>query len=194
MVYIIPSQYTTEEIKNKYNVTYEYIKENFDNCNFISGFWGGVTIDTYRKESIDKHFKEMKWFKFYLKIANMYSELSKDPRTKVGAIIVSNDFGKILSVGYNGWAKGEPDVPDSLDVGGHGTVHAEFNCMIKLDNKNQYPNSYMFININPCKVCARGIVNLGMIKTLVYERDYRDTSGLEILRKAGIKVKKINLI
>jgi dCMP deaminase len=179
MVYIVPLQYTTEEIKNKYNVTDEYVVENFK---------------TYTKDEVDKHFKEMKWFKFYLKIANMYSDLSKDPRTKVGAIIVSSDFGKILSVGYNGWAKGEPDIPDSLDVGGHGTVHAEFNCMIKLDNKNQYPNSYMFININPCRVCARGIVNLGMINTLVYEKEYRDTSGLEILTKANIKVKKINLI
>jgi dCMP deaminase len=133
--------------------------------------------------------KEKEWFEFYMDIANKYASKSKDPRLKVGAIIIPEDFSKILAVGYNGWEKGGQNVPDSLEPGGSGTVHGEINCLLKFSDYN-YDNCYMFCTHSCCKVCARAIVNFGKISCFVYEEEYRDTSGLDILRDRGIKVIK----
>lgn len=136
--------------------------------------------------------KENRWHQFYMKIAFSYADLSKDPRTKVGSIIVPKDFSKILSVGYNGWAKGEDDIPDSLEPGKSGTVHSEINCMIKFSDYFQ-SDCYLYCTHSPCKVCSRAIVNFDKISCLVYNQEYRDIDGLKILENAGIKVIKIDV-
>lgn len=129
------------------------------------------------------------WHKFHINIAKQYASLSKDPRLKVGAILVPHDFSKILSVGYNGWEKGGTNQPDSLDEGKSGAVHAECNCLIKACVPNE--DCYLYCSHSTCRVCARMVVNFGKITHFVYEVDYRDTSGLDILKNSGIQVVKI---
>jgi dCMP deaminase len=130
--------------------------------------------------------------RIYMNLAKDFAYFSKDDRLKVGAVLVSKDLEKVLGIGYNGWEKGGPDIPDSTEPGKTGTVHAEINCMLKVDNKLLYPGSCMIMTHNPCKVCARSIVNFGIVGTLIYEEEYRDTSGLDILRKAGINCEKMD--
>jgi len=45
----------------------------------------------------------------------------------------------------------------------------------------------MFITLSPCRMCAKAIVNAG-IETVVYDEQYRDTSGLKILTDSGVSV------
>lgn len=129
------------------------------------------------------------WHKFHINIAKQYASLSKDPRLKVGAILVPHDFSKIYSVGYNGWEKGGTNEPDSTEMGKSGAVHAEINCLIKACMPAE--NCYLYCSHSCCRVCARGIVNFGKITHFVYEEEYRDTSGLDILRASGIQVVRI---
>jgi dCMP deaminase len=130
------------------------------------------------------------WDKFYMNIAKQYASLSKDTNLKVGCIIVPRDFSKIISVGYNGWEKGGTNQRDSMEEGKSGAVHAEINCMLKAcsDNIN---NCYMYSSHSACRICARAIVNFGRISHFIYETDYRDISGLDILRERGIAVIKL---
>lgn len=130
------------------------------------------------------------WHKFYLNIAKQYASLSKDPRLKVGVLLVPNDFSKIVSVGYNGWEKGGTNEPDSLDAGMSGAVHGEINCMLKACGDG-IKDCYMYSSHSCCRICARAIVNFNRISHFIYETDYRDTSGLDILRARGIRVIKI---
>ena len=48
----------------------------------------------------------------------------------------------------------------------------------------------MYVTLSPCKMCAKAIIN-GGIEEVIYEEEYRDTSGIELLKKTGIKVKKL---
>ena len=43
----------------------------------------------------------MKWYKRFLDLAQHMSSFSKDPSTKVGAVIF-DDSNRIVSMGYNG--------------------------------------------------------------------------------------------
>jgi dCMP deaminase len=140
---------------------------------------------------VDVSHKEMEMHRFYLDLAKSYATFSKDPRLQVGSIVVSNNFEKILGVGYNGWEKGGQNIPDNPEPGAGGAVHAEVNALIKMDLKLLYPNSYLYCTHSSCKVCARTIINSGCIGTFVYAEDYRN-SGVDILRKSGIRVLKIN--
>ena len=45
---------------------------------------------------------------------------------------------------------------------------------------------------SPCKDCSKLILQSG-IKRLVYIQDYKDTSGLDFLKEAGIEIKKYDL-
>jgi dCMP deaminase len=123
-------------------------------------------------------------------IARTVAERSYDPRLKVGAIIVSDDNTRLLSLGYNGNYRGGPNIPDSEEPGQSGLIHAEANCIIKCDyNFNR--KKIMYATHSPCIQCAKLIVNAG-ISELVYDSEYRDTTGLNILQSCGIVVKRFS--
>ena len=48
------------------------------------------------------------WDIKFLKLAQHVSDWSKDPSTKVGAVVVDKD-NRIVSIGYNGFPKGVQD-------------------------------------------------------------------------------------
>lgn len=123
-----------------------------------------------------------------MSVARTIALRSIDPRHKVGAIIVNEAGTQVLTVGYNGDYRGGPNVVESLTPGESGTIHAEINALIKLDYN--YPQrKVMYLTLSPCRMCAKSIVNAG-IDEVVYGDEYRETSGLDILREAGVKVRK----
>jgi len=126
------------------------------------------------------------WASFALTIAKR----SIDPRYKVGAIVVSVDNTQVLSIGYNGDQAGGSNQVDSLEPGQSGCIHAEINALIKLDYNNPKKKK-MYVTLSPCKMCAKSMVNAN-IDEVVYLTEYRDTSGLEILRDSGINVRKFD--
>ena len=124
------------------------------------------------------------WHHTWMKIAHTIAERSYDERLKVGAIIVSSDNTQILALGYNGNARGLPNVSDSDVPGGSGFIHAEANSLIKLDFNNP-KKKIMYVTHSPCRQCAKMIVNAN-IDRIVYDQLYRDRSGIELLEQCGI--------
>lgn len=122
-------------------------------------------------------------------IAEEMAKRSADPRLKVGCIIVSetNDF--VEGIGYNGDERGGTNLPDGDEPGQSGFVHAEINALIK--RVRSYEPARMYVTHSPCVVCARAIINAGGILDVFYKHEYRDTQGIELLRKADVHVHHI---
>jgi dCMP deaminase len=120
--------------------------------------------------------------------AQALARRSLDPRFQVGAVIVTDDNTQVLAVGYNGDQRGGSNQVESEEPGCSGFIHAEINALIKCDYNNP-KRKVMYLTLSPCRQCAKAIVN-GGISEVVFNAEYRDASGLEILSSAGIKVRK----
>ena len=126
------------------------------------------------------------WNKIWMKMAETIALRSHHSEFKVGALIVTSDNTQVLSLGYNGNAAGMSNVPQSEAPGCSGLLHAEINALLKLDYNNP-KDKVMYLTLSPCEYCAKAIVNSG-IKRVVYRDEYRDQTGINILRSVGIKV------
>lgn len=111
-----------------------------------------------------------KWDLRFLEMARNAASWSKDPSTKVGAIIVDDDK-RVISVGYNGFPKGVSDDErlDDREEKYKMIVHAERNALLfaNKDVKNCSIYTYPFM---PCSVCAGMIIQAG-IKRVVTVRN-----------------------
>lgn len=131
----------------------------------------------------------------YLRIAETVALRGTCNRLKVGAIIVNN--GCIVAEGYVGAPSHLPHCLDvgckeGTDGGCKRTVHAELNAIIKsAKHGHKVQGGTIYCTHSPCAVCGASIINAG-IKRVVYREDYRDTSTIEALRGAGIKVEQKN--
>lgn len=130
------------------------------------------------------------WHETWMSIAKTVAERSYDTRLKVGAIIVSDDNTRLLALGYNGNYRGGPHAPESVDPGASGFIHAEVNALVKCDyNFNR--KKIMYLTHSPCNQCSKLIVNAN-ISEVIYDSEYRDTSGLSILKACGIVVNRFS--
>ncbi len=113
-------------------------------------------------------------------------EVSKCKDRGVSCLICSNDLHQIYSIGINGGAKGL-DVECLCEVGDkYSCIHAEANALIKLNARDH--DKIMICSLAPCSQCASMIINEpGGFAEVWYIDKYHDTSGLELLQKAGIK-------
>jgi dCMP deaminase len=134
--------------------------------------------------------KQKKYDKAYLRIASEWSKLSYCQRKKVGAIIVRDRM--IISDGYNGTPSGfENCCEDENGETNWYVLHAEANAILKVAGSTQScDNATLYITLSPCKECSKLIHQSG-IKRVVYQNGYRDTSGIDFLVKAGVKVNQI---
>ena len=128
------------------------------------------------------------WDKVWSDVAKSISERSYDSRYQVGALVVTSDNTQVLSVGYNGNYSGGPNVAESENPGESGFIHAEINCLLKMDYNNP-KKKIMYLTLSPCRMCAKAIVNAG-ISEVVFLDEYRDTSGLEILKESGVSFRR----
>ncbi len=128
------------------------------------------------------------WDDIWMSVAHTISQRSIDPRYQVGAIIVSDDNTQLLALGYNGNYKGGPNSVESLNPGESGLIHAEQNALIKLDYNNP-KRKKMYVTLSPCSHCAKMIVNAN-IEEVVYAEEYRDTTGIDIMKTAGVSVRR----
>lgn len=113
------------------------------------------------------------------------AKLSKCDERKVAAIITDKDLSQIYSIGLNGGPKGLVDCMCSLP-GKYGCVHAEINALIKCHSIQ--PDKVMFVTLSPCIQCAAAIINApGGFSAVYYMEQWKDTTGIELLKNAGIK-------
>jgi len=123
----------------------------------------------------------------YMDFANLISRRSTCQRLQVGTVITTTDFRKVLAVGYNGNASGLPNTCDREQPGNCGCLHSEENAVINCDAPRQ-TEKYVFVTHLPCAMCAKRLINLGNVKRVHYQNDYRNTDSIELLRSVGIEV------
>ena len=134
----------------------------------------------------------------HMKVAEVYAELSSARRLHVGAIIVKDD--RIISIGYNGTPTGWDNNCENYvyDDNGHislktkpEVLHAETNAIAKLAKfDGSGSDSVLFVTHAPCLDCAKLVFQAG-ISSVYYRNSYRDSTGVDFLIKAGVKVEKI---
>ena len=124
------------------------------------------------------------WDQTWMEVAHVIALRSYDKRYKVGAVVVSDDNTQLLSLGYNGNYAGGPNEAESEMPGESGFLHAEINALLKLDYNNP-KRKKMYLTLSPCQMCAKAVVNAG-IDEVIYDEEYRDTRGIEILKSSGV--------
>jgi dCMP deaminase len=131
--------------------------------------------------------KKNKYDKAYLRIAKEWSKLSYCKRKQVGAIIVRDRM--IISDGYNGTPSGFENCCEEEDgLTKWYVLHAEANAILKVASSTQScEGATLYITLSPCKDCSKLIHQSG-IKRVVYHEEYKDCSGIDFLRKAGVEV------
>lgn len=135
---------------------------------------------------MSKHHKRIQVFKDF---TNSLATLSSCTEGQVAAIITDKALTQVYSIGINGGPKG---LADCLCVTGskYGCIHAEINALIKCNEHTAA--KVMFVTLSPCKPCATAIINApGGFETVYYFKDWKDPSGINLLKKAGIDVIRI---
>ena len=115
-----------------------------------------------------------KWDTRFMKLAREISTWSKDPSSKIGAVIV-NDDRRILATGYNGFPKGIGDTEERLNDREQKyprIVHAEMNALMNaLYNGVSVKNATIYVYGLPvCPECTKSIISAG-IKRIVISPD-----------------------
>ena len=132
--------------------------------------------------------KQLKYDKAYLKMALEWGKLSHCKRKQVGALIVKDRM--IISDGFNGTPSGFDNCcEDKEGLTKWEVLHAEANAILKVASSTQSAKgSTLYITLSPCTQCSKLIHQAG-IKRVVYAKNYRDSSGIDFLEKAGVELK-----
>lgn len=145
----------------------------------------------------------LSWEDYFMSVALLTAQRSKDPNTQVGACIV-DDQRRIVGLGYNGMPRGLHD--DSMpwakqnkyDV--HNkyvyVTHAEVNAI--LNSKGSYSSHVnggtLYASLFPCEHCTKKIIQAGIKKVVYLEDKYHTTDGCcasrAMLRCAKVEVQE----
>ena len=128
----------------------------------------------------------------YLKMAMIWSQNSYCKRRQVGALIVKDKM--IISDGYNGTPSGFENIcEDENNQTKPYVLHAEANAITKVAKSgNSSEGSTLYVTSSPCLECSKLIIQAG-IKRVVFTESYRLEDGINLLKRANIEVKQVEL-
>lgn len=136
----------------------------------------------------------------YMDTVKIYSRMSKAIRKKVGACLVTT-HGVVIPA-YNGTPSGmdnncEEDkgydelTQSQILVTKPEVIHAELNCILKAAKEGvSVVDSTVYVTLSPCVQCAAMMIQSG-VRRLVFCEQYRDDSGIILLKTAGIAVEQL---
>ena len=127
----------------------------------------------------------------YIRMARIWAENSYCHRRQVGALVVKDKM--IISDGYNGTPSGFENIcEDDNNITKPYVLHAEANAITKLArSNNNSEGATLYVTASPCLECSKLIIQSG-IKRVVYAEKYRLTDGIDLLKRAGVKVEYMN--
>ena len=126
----------------------------------------------------------------YLEMAEIWAQNSYCKRRKVGALLVKDRM--IISDGYNGTPSGFENICEEDGVTKPYVLHAEANAITKVAKSgNSSEGATLYVTASPCLECSKLIIQPG-IKRVVYRDEYRLTDGIDLLRRAGIEVERVD--
>ncbi|MBQ3722491.1 MAG: dCMP deaminase family protein [Bacteroidales bacterium] len=133
----------------------------------------------------------MKFDQRYMEMASVWAKNSYCKRLQVGALIVKDKM--IISDGYNGTPSGFENIcEDESGATKPYVLHAEANAITKVAKSgNSSEGATLYVTASPCLECSKLIIQSG-IRRVVYRDEYRLTDGIDLLRRAGIEVVKVD--
>lgn len=148
---------------------------------------------------MSKRTNYLSWDEYFMGIALLSAQRSKDPNTQVGACVV-NDRNRIVGIGYNGFPAGcsDDDFPWEREGGFMDTkypfvCHAELNAIL---NSNPFgQGSRIYVALFPCNECAKVIIQSGIREVIYLSDKYADTESVQASKKmlshTGITCRKM---
>jgi len=140
---------------------------------------------------------DVKWDNRMMALAEHVAEWSKDPSTKVGAVIMRGDR-TVASMGYNGFPRGVMDQIDryaNREVKYTMVVHAEANAIVAA--AGSVSGMTIYCTLFPCCECAKLIIQSGLrevvVKSLEKNERYYDsmTTSQKMFREAGVILREV---
>ena len=138
------------------------------------------------------------WDEYFMGVAMLAAQRSKDPSTQVGACIVDKN-NIIISTGYNGLPIGCSDDEYSWERVGDDTkyqyvVHAELNTILNAMGKS-LRGSRLYVSLFPCNECAKAIIQSGIEEVIYLSDKYADTpstrTSRRMLASAGVSTRQL---
>lgn len=148
----------------------------------------------------DKRRDYISWDEYFMGVALLAAQRSKDPNTQVGACIV-DEQNRILSTGYNGFPHGcsDDDFPWNRDESLGETkyqfvVHAELNAILNSRGKT-LAGAKVYVGLFPCNECAKAIIQAGLSEVVYLSDKYHNTpstvASRRMLESAGVKLTQL---
>jgi dCMP deaminase len=114
--------------------------------------------------------RELKWDTFFLNLAHAYGMQSKDPSSKVGAVIADDNMQ--ISQGYNGFPKGcldNKEIYEDRERKYLRVIHAEINAIIHADRPLY--GTTLYCTLPPCCQCSAVIIQSGIKRVVTFYPD-----------------------
>ena len=146
-----------------------------------------------------KREKYISWDQYFMGVALLSAQRSKDPNTQVGACIVNSEH-RIVGVGYNGFPAGcgDDSLPweregEYLDTKYPFVVHAELNAILNSKTAS-LEGSTVYVTLFPCNECTKALIQKRIGKVVYMDDKYHETDTAEAARRmldaAGVKYER----
>jgi dCMP deaminase len=146
-----------------------------------------------------KRLDYLSWDQYFMGVALLSAQRSKDPNTQVGACIVDRRE-RIVGIGYAGFPTGcsDDDLPWSregapLETKYPYVCHAELNAILNR-NSADLTGCTIYTTLFPCSECAKAIVQSGLTEVVFLSDKYResdsDKAAAIMFRLAGVQTRK----
>jgi dCMP deaminase len=152
---------------------------------------------------------QVKWDRRFLLLAKEVSRWSKDPSTRVGAVI-TDDLGRVLSTGFNGFPRGVLDAEErylNRDEKYKFIVHAEVNACLLAGERARGGSLYVYPSFaipNVCHECAKVVIQAGIKRVVGFTPSGEDRQRAKrwedsirhaeiMLTEAGVRIVEISL-
>lgn len=145
----------------------------------------------------------LSWDEYFMGIALITSLRSKDPSSKVGAVIV-NHKNHIVGTGYNGFIAGADESSFSWNREGDWlqtkypyVVHAEANAILSSTTSNM-EDCRIYSTLYPCNECAKKIAQKA-IKEVIYlsekhNREEFHIASVKIFEASGVYTRQLKML
>ncbi|XP_781375.3 deoxycytidylate deaminase isoform X2 [Strongylocentrotus purpuratus] len=147
-----------------------------------------------------KRLDYLAWEDYFMSVAFLSAQRSKDPSSQVGACIV-NEEKKIVGIGYNGMPNGcnddvlpwSRDSEDWLETKYPYVCHAELNAIMN-KNSADVKGCTMYVALFPCNECAKVIIQSGIRKIVFLSDRYQEKDTIKASKRmfdyAGVTYSK----
>lgn len=142
---------------------------------------------------------KLKWDLRFLELARLVSSWSKDPSTKVGAVITKGK--RLISIGYNGLPMGVDDTDERLnnrELKYQLVIHGEKNAILFAERSVEGATIFTWPFL-PCSVCAAFLIQAGIHRVVAPRNEnprWKDNFILSrmMFGEVGIMVNEYNLV